>query len=879
MTGAAGKIAMRARRALRARCRIGVHAMAIGMAVAAPLAGLAQTPETITYQYDDAGRLKSADTSLGAHVDYQYDPAGNRTGVNTALAAASGTLQLTASSWSVAENVAGGALAVTVARAGGTNGTATVQCTASSGAATAGADFTNPGATLTWGSGVGGNQSCVIPISNDSAYEGSESFTVTLSGATVAYLGAPATATVTITDDDPQPPAGSLQFTGATASVAENVAGGTLALTVSRTGGSYGAASVFCSATGGTAVAGVDFTSPAQTLSWSSGDASSKTCTVAIANDASYESDETFTASLSAATGASLGSQSSTLVTITNDDPQPPAGTLQFTASSASATETAASITLTVTRSGGSFGAISASCATTDGTALAGSDYTTVNDLLSWADGETASKPCVVPLINDAAYELAESLTVTLSGATLGTPATATVTINDDDPQPPAGTVQLTGTSWSVAENVAGGLVAVTVSRVGGSFGAASVLCSAASVSATVGADFTNPAQTLSWANGDVATKTCNVPIINDAPYEVDESFQVNLSSVSGAALGTPSSATVTITNDDPPPQPGTLSISPTSYSVFENVGTAIVTVGRTGGIDGAVSAFLGTGGGTATAGSDYGATGATLTWNDGVGGTQQLAISIYNDSFADPSETIGLTLSNPMGGATLGTTAGTVTVDDDAAGVVTLSDAQSVSEGVGSVTFTVNRYSETNGAVSVQYSTVNGTAVAGSDFTSTSGTFSWASGQSQPQTFSIPIINDAVGEINETFEVVLSNATGGVAMVGDRTVTIVDDDSSLPPTPSGPYSNDPIPVTDGNYIVSWSSSGPAAAYYRLQESNDDTFSSATNYIINAPTTSKQFTGAQSAELNYRVQACTSANQCSAYSGTLYVLICTGACQ
>lgn len=82
-----------------------------------------------------------------------------------------------------------------------------------------------------------------------------------------------------------------------------------------------------------------------------------------------------------------------------------------------------------------------------------------------------------------------------------------------------------------------------------------------------------------------------------------------------------------------------------------------------------------------------------------------------------------------------------------------------------------------TVGAASVNYTTVDGTAKAGSDYQSKSGTLSFIAGQSQ-QNIIIPIINDNIGESNETFTLNFSNAIGVQLTNQQTTITILDDDS-----------------------------------------------------------------------------------------------------
>ena len=101
-----------------------------------------------------------------------------------------------------------------------------------------------------------------------------------------------------------------------------------------------------------------------------------------------------------------------------------------------------------------------------------------------------------------------------------------------------------------------------------------------------------------------------------------------------------------------------------------------------------------------------------------------------------------------------------------------------SVAEGAGLVTLTVERHLGSTGAVSVNYATSNGTATAGSDYTATSGTLSWADGEIGPKSFTVNISQDGILEGRETFTATLSGTTGGAAIAAaTATVAILDDD------------------------------------------------------------------------------------------------------
>lgn len=121
------------------------------------------------------------------------------------------------------------------------------------------------------------------------------------------------------------------------------------------------------------------------------------------------------------------------------------AGSAQLSAASYTVDENGGSLNLTVTRSSGSVGACSLSLRTTDGSATAGVDYAALNVPVVFADGDTAAKTVNLPIVDDDAVEGNETLNVGLflgeTNCTLGAPATAIVTIVDNDqevvPPPP----------------------------------------------------------------------------------------------------------------------------------------------------------------------------------------------------------------------------------------------------------------------------------------------------------------------------------------------------------------------------------------------------------------------------------------------------------
>ena len=118
------------------------------------------------------------------------------------------------------------------------------------------------------------------------------------------------------------------------------------------------------------------------------------------------------------------------------------AGSLQFSADHYTITESNPTPVITVIRSGGTTGAVTATITTSDGTALAGTDYTPVHTSVHFADGDNTPRAVVVPVLpNEVGGQVDRTVTITLSDpggcATLGSPSTTELTIRDDDPAPP----------------------------------------------------------------------------------------------------------------------------------------------------------------------------------------------------------------------------------------------------------------------------------------------------------------------------------------------------------------------------------------------------------------------------------------------------------
>ena len=159
----------------------------------------------------------------------------------------------------------------------------------------------------------------------------------------------------------------------------------------------------------------------------------------------------------------------------------------------------------------------------------------------------------------------------------------------------------------------------------------------------------------------------------------------------------------------------GTIAFGASAYQKAENGGSATITVTRSGGLGGGMTAQYATTNGTASAGTDYTATSGTLTFAAGVT-SLSFQVPITNDTRDEVTETVNLSLSNPAGGAVLGTrrTASLNIVDNDTGGVLSFSSgAYERSESGGNATIKVLRTGGAASGVTVHYATSAATANA----------------------------------------------------------------------------------------------------------------------------------------------------------------------
>ncbi len=475
----------------------------------------------------------------------------------------------------------------------------------------------------------------------------------------------------------------------------------------------------------------------------------------------------------------------------TGTAPLPPAGgIIAFSASTYAVAENGGSINVTVTRTGGSAGAVSIVCASTAGTATSPADFTAGVSTFTWAAGDTSSRTFNVPIINDTITELAETLNVTLSnisgGAGYGSITQATITISDDDVPPSQPIVAITGSGalirftsgapGTILSNVAvTGITSpetmrgLAYRRSTGQLYVIGAVGGTSNVAATL--YLLNPATAVLTS---IATMTLAHPSFDLGFDPVTDQLHVfgstgqhlRINPTTGAIIATDTALAFATGDPHFGATPGivgadfTPGLSPTVYAIDKTI-DSLVRIGSPGG-----SPIPASSGQITTIGllgkDTEGLTGLDFT----PGGS---AFAVLNSATDTTSNLYVIDLIT--GHATsLGTIGVAETVRDIAVAtpgqISVINTVADVTEGDGIVTILAARTGGSWGQVSVDYATSNGSATAGSDYTAQSNTLTWLDGEVGVKSITIPIKNDTIVEGDETFNLTLSNPTNGALLI-----------------------------------------------------------------------------------------------------------------
>jgi len=236
--------------------------------------------------------------------------------------------------------------------------------------------------------------------------------------------------------------------------------------------------------------------------------------------------------------------------------------------------------------------------------------------------------------------------------------------------------------------------------------------------------------------------------------------------------------------------QPGMLQFSAATYTAADTSGNAAIIVTRTGGSSGAVSVSFATSDGTGKAGADYTTTTQTVNFAAGDTTAKTVSVPVKVNSTVAGNETVNLTLSGPTGAATLGSPATAVlTITQTAAppvGTLQFSAAAyTAADTSGNAAIIVTRTGGSSGAVSASFATSDGTGKAGTDYTTTTQTVSFAAGDTAAKTVSVPVKVNGTVAGSETVNLTLSGPTGGATLGSSATAVLTITQTTAPGTPT----------------------------------------------------------------------------------------------
>ena len=697
-------------------------------------------------------------------------------------------LQFSAPTYSVAET--GGNAIITVTRSGSMFGPhfapLTVDYATSANGAVPGQDYVETSNALVFNAGDV-SKTFTVPILNDSKADGLRKVKLTLSNpGGGALLGARRTADLNIGDNDV---GGSIQFSAATYSANEKAVGGAATITVTRSGSSASDVTVQYSTSDGTGQAGTDYQTATGTITFDSSGPGATTQTFAVPIFDNGLPDGNRTVSLTLHTtggGAVLGSRKTAVLTIVDDE-----AAFQFSQANYSVSESAGSVTITVTRIGPKASAVGVTYTVLAGSATPGADYGGIyTGELPFAVNQT-TRTFKVTILNDTLAEGPETFLVQLSNPTgeaiLGFRSTAVVAIVDNDT---GGAFRFGASSYGASE--ASAFANVTVTRAGGGASNGKVRIRTVSGGTAVpGTDYQALDQVLDFAG--LTSKTVPITLLTSANL-TDEPVArtIKLELLNPEPLGlssvvSPSTTTVTIGDND---VGGAIQFSPTSISKLETDGNAVLTVTRTGGAAmGAGATWEITTAGTAQSGTDYDPP-LTGSVSFDTGPSQLITIPLIDRPGAHGTRTIQVKLKDPTGGAKLGASTAMVNVLDETVGFRLNQVAYSATEGNGSITVTILRTGPTQVAAQVTVRTVNppdpgaGTAIPVTDYTPASQVLTFLAGQTF-KTFTVFLKNDTALDGARTINLELTNPTIGLpnptpGTLGEphqATITVGDND------------------------------------------------------------------------------------------------------
>jgi Ca2+-binding RTX toxin-like protein len=463
---------------------------------------------------------------------------------------------------------------------------------------------------------------------------------------------------------------------------------------------------------------------------------------------------------------------------------------------------------------------------TLNGTAIVGQDYESVSGALTFVPG-TTRQTISVPIVTDNLVELNENFFLNLfnstNGATIADPQGIGTILNND-----TGLISINDPT--VIEGNDGQQQMVFNVSLSNPVDTWVTLDFATSNNTAIAdSDFVGINQSIVFAPGQTSVLV-PVPILGDTAVELDETFFANLSNLQAGGRDVrfaDTQGTGTIQNDD---------------RAIVTIGDATTVEGNSGQQQINFTVSLDNPVDTAVV-LDYNIILDTADVNDlleiNTGGsiqfevsetTKTITLNVSGDLVVERDETFFVNLSNSQVSGrdvTIGDSQGIGAIQNDDVGEITISDVSITEENDGQqyANFTVTLSNPVDVPITLDYTTADGTAISDSDYQTTNGSLTFASGETI-QTISVPVIGDRIVERDESFFVNLLNL-----QAGERDIRLIDT-QGLGIIVNDDFGADlSITKTDGVDLVVLNDEQPGALTYTIVVANNGP-SSATNVVV-----------------------------------------------
>jgi hypothetical protein len=672
--------------------------------------------------------------------------------------------------------------------------------TASGTADGSGYDFENASGTLNFA--VGETSKVVrIQLAQYEGAEGMEFFRLNLSAPVNASLER-ASAMITVIDNDNIVDTPSVFVRDVVVDEKDGTASFVVMLGQANGQASNSTVTVDYATTPDSALSGSDFVARSGTLSFAPGE-SAKTVVVDLVDDSTLEGLERFGLTLSHANGAQIADGSAVAEIGPSD--ATPTSQPKISIEDRVVGEGDGYVDFVVQLSAPGQNPVSVNYATASGTADgSGYDFENASGTLNFAVGETSK----VVRIQLAQYEGAEgmeffrlNLSAPVNASLERASAMITVIDNDNIVDTPSVFVR----DVVVDEKDGTASFVVMLGQANGQASNSTVTVDYATTpdSALSGSDFVARSGTLSFAPGESA-KTVVVDLVDDSTLEGLERFGLTLSHANGAQIADGSAVAEIGPSDATPTSQPKISIEDRVVGEGDGYVDFVVQLSAPG--QNPVSVNYATASGSAD-GSGYDFENASGTLNFAVGETSKVVrIQLAQYEGAEGMEFFRLNLSAPVNASLERASAMITVIDND-----NIVDTPSVfvrdvvvDEKDGTASFVVmlgqaGTGQASNSAVTVDYVTAAGTALAGSDYVARSGTLSFAPGESV-KTVVVDLIDDGLTEGLERFGLTLSNASGAQIVDGRAVAEIGASDGKGTSAPT--LSAVPRQVSEGDGYV-----------------------------------------------------------------------------